>query len=83
MAPQQPADLDAYDRKLRPIYEAIEVGNHKVWSLWYPAAQQPAMVAHAVVCCSCGTMHLCIMAHLRSIAGGNQASQCGAVQIPR
>jgi hypothetical protein len=33
MAPQQPADLDAYDRKLRPIYEAIEVGNHKVRAL--------------------------------------------------
>lgn len=29
MAPQQPADLEAYDRKLRPIYEAIHVGNHK------------------------------------------------------
>lgn len=30
MAPQQPADWDAFDRKLRPIYEAIEAGNHKV-----------------------------------------------------
>ncbi len=37
---QQPADLEAFERKLRPIYEAIEVGNHKVNS---PLARWVAM----------------------------------------
>ena len=48
----QPADLDAYDRKLRPVYDAIHAGNYKV---------RPSFRAALTQSRPCDAMHVCML----------------------